>query len=95
MLDFGQGTHIDALIGPRTVNTVPMETLDAYRDHGDPAPRLTKDVAQARQVLEKLNQLGIDIDAVTEQLEDEGVEKFAVSYDRVLEALGQKQPVAA
>ncbi len=87
--------YVDALIGPRTVNTVPMETLDAYRDHGDPAPRLTKDVAQARQVLKKLDQLGIDIDAVTGQLEDEGVEKFAVSYDRVLEALGQKQPVAA
>jgi len=86
--------YVDALIGPRTVNTLPMETLDAYRDHGDPAPRLTQDVAQARRVLEQMDELGIDIDAVTQQLKDEGVEKFAASYDQVIESLGQKQPVA-
>jgi transaldolase len=87
--------YVDALIGPQTVNTVPTETLDAYRDHGDPAPRLTQEVGQAREVLETLDRLGIDIDVVTQQLEDEGVEKFAASYDRVIEALGAKQPVPA
>jgi transaldolase len=93
--DYSDVKYVDALIGPRTVNTVPMETLDAYRDHGDPAPRLTREVAQAREVLETLEQVGIDIDAVTQQLEDEGVDKFAASYDQVIEALGKKQPVAA
>jgi transaldolase len=83
--------YVDALIGPHTVNTVPMETLDAYRDHGDPAPRLTHNVEQAREVLETLGQVGIDIDAVTQQLEDEGVDKFAASYDQVIKALGEKQ----
>jgi transaldolase len=88
--DYSDVKYVDALIGPRTVNTLPMETLDAYRDHGDPAPRLTQDVDQARAVLETLDQVGIDIDAVTQQLEDEGVGKFAASYDRVIEALGNR-----
>jgi transaldolase len=87
--------YVDALIGPRTVNTLPMETLDAYRDHGNPAPRLTQDVGQARRVLEKLGEVGIEIDRVTQQLEDEGVAKFAASYDQVIAALGEKQAVAS
>jgi transaldolase len=87
--------YVDALIGPRTVNTLPLETLEAYRDHGDPAPRLTDDVGQARQVLDQLSQVGIEIDGITQQLEDEGVDKFARSYDQVIEALGEKEPVGA
>jgi transaldolase len=82
--------YVDTLIGSCTVNTLPLKTLGAYRDHGDPAPRLTQDVAQARAVLESLEQMGIDIDAVTQQLENEGVDKFAASYDKVIGALGQK-----
>ncbi len=52
-------------------------------------------IEEARRVLEQLDELEIDIDAVTQQLEDEGVDKFSASYDQVIEALGQKQPVAA
>jgi transaldolase len=87
--------YVDALIGLRTVNTLPMETLDAYRDHGDPAPRLTQDVEQATAMLDQLGELGIDIDRLTQQLEDEGVDKFARSYDQVVGALGEKQPTLA
>jgi transaldolase len=65
--------YIEALIGPDTVNTVPLETLDAYRDHGEPKARLEEDVKEARWVLEPLPELGIGIDNVTRQLEDEGV----------------------
>jgi transaldolase/glucose-6-phosphate isomerase len=83
--------YVDALIGPNTVNTIPLETLNAYRDHGDPALRLDKGVEEARRVLEQLDQLGIDIDEVTQQLEDEGVEKFNKPFDRLMETLKDKR----
>jgi transaldolase len=93
--EFSDVKYVEALIGPDTVNTVPMETLDAYRDHGHPAPRADTDypleegVEEARQVLAKLPQLGIDLGQVTQQLEDEGVQKFAASYDQVIKALDE------
>ena len=93
--EYSDVKYVDALIGPRTVNTLPMETLEAYRDHGDPAPRLTENVGQAREILEKLGQVGIDIDRVTQQLEDEGVKKFATSYDQVIAALDEKEPIVS
>jgi transaldolase len=79
--------YIEALIGSDTVNTAPMETLDAYRDHGEPKLRLEKDVKEARWVLERLPELGISIDNVTRQLEDEGVEKFNKPFDKLMETL--------
>ncbi len=86
--------YVDALIGPYTVDTVPVETLDAYRDHGDPAPRLIEGLPEARQVMENLKNLGIDINKVTQQLEDEGVDKFNKSYDQLIDRLMEKQKVA-
>jgi transaldolase/glucose-6-phosphate isomerase len=83
--------YVDSLIGPETVNTVPLETLNAYRDHGEPAPRLEEEVDEARQVLDRLPELDIDIDAVTQQLEDEGVEKFTASYDQLMTTLKEKR----
>ncbi|MBD0259678.1 MAG: transaldolase, partial [Cytophagales bacterium] len=68
--------YVEALIGPDTVNTVPMETLDAYRDHGNPANRLQDDMAGAVQRLGQLREVGIDLDAVTKELEEEGIQKF-------------------
>lgn len=82
--------YIEALIGPDTVNTVPLGTLDAYRDHGDPKTRLEQDVEAARLVLERLPKLGINIDHVTQQLEDEGVEKFNEPFDKILQTLGKR-----
>jgi transaldolase/glucose-6-phosphate isomerase len=86
--------YVEALIGPQTVNTVPLETLHAYRDHGDPAPRLQQDGREALQVLQRLSQLGIDLDAVTQQLETEGVEKFVKPFDRLVETLEQERAAA-
>jgi transaldolase/glucose-6-phosphate isomerase len=83
--------YVEALIGPDTVNTVPMETLNAYRDHGDPKPRLEEDPDEARRVMEQLPALDIDIDRVTRQLEDEGVEKFNQPYDRLMKSLEKKR----
>lgn len=79
--------YAEALIGPDTVNTLPPETLAAYRDHGEPQLRLAQDVDGARAVLAQLRALGIDIDAVTQQLEDEGVDKFIKPFELLLETL--------
>jgi transaldolase len=82
--------YVEALIGPDTVNTVPLETLNAYRDHGEPKTRLEHDVKEAHWLLEQLPELGIDIDNVTRQLEDEGVEKFIKPFDKLMETVAQR-----
>jgi transaldolase len=87
--DYSDVKYVEALIGPDTVNTAPLETLDAYRGHGEPKARLEQDVKQARWVLERLPELGISIDNVTRQLEDEGVEKFNKPFDKLMETLAQ------
>jgi transaldolase len=84
--------YVEALIGPDTVNTAPLETLDAYRDHGDPKPRLEQDIAEARLVMERLQKLGINIDLVTQQLEDDGVMKFNKPFDKLLQTLASSSP---
>ena len=82
--------YVEPLIGANTINTMPPETVDAYRDHGRPAARLEDDVVHARQVLTNLAELGIDIDQVTQQLEDEAVAKFDKPFDSLMAALGKK-----
>lgn len=79
--------YIEALIGPHTVNTLPVLTLDAYRDHGDPKVRLELDLDKASWVFQQLPNLGIDMDTVTQQLENEGVDKFNKAYDKLIETL--------
>ena len=88
--DYSDVKYVESLIGPDTVNTVPVETLDAYRDHGDPKARLEQDVERADWVLERLSELGISIDKVTQQLEDEGVEKFNKPFDKLMETLKER-----
>jgi transaldolase len=83
--------YVEALIGPETVDTVPLETLAAYRDHGDPVPRLANGAADASQTLRRLGEVGIDLDVTTQQLEDEGVKKFAKAFDVLMETLKEKQ----
>ncbi len=83
--------YVEPLIGPDTVNTLPPETLEAYRDHGDPAPRLTEEVDRAAGVLSRLAELGLDLDQATQQLEDEGVEKFSQPFDSLMATLEAKR----
>jgi len=90
--DYGDVKYVEALIGADTVNTAPLETLDAYRDHGEPKTRLEQDVKEASWVLEQLPELGIRIDIMTQQLEDEGVEKFNEPFDKLMEALAKTPP---
>lgn len=82
--------YVEPLIGPNTVNTMPLETLNAYRDHGDPQVLLEQDVEDARLVLDRLPELEIDIDKVTQQLEDEGIVKFNTPFDQLMEAIGNR-----
>ncbi|HEX5837190.1 MAG TPA: transaldolase [Anaerolineales bacterium] len=83
--------YIEPLIGPETINTLPIETLEAYRDHGNPQRTLDQNVREAYQTLEDLSTIGIDLDAATRRLEEEGVEKFVGAHDRLIAALGEKQ----
>jgi len=86
--------YVEPLIGPDTVNTLPPETIAAYRDHGRPAARLEEGVREARAQLEQLAALDINIHVVTQQLEDEGVQKFIEPYDKLLAALEAKLKAA-
>jgi len=69
---------------------LPKKTLDAYRDHGKPAARLEERLEAAYEMHRMLAELGVDIDQVTRQLEEEGIEKFNKPYDETMEALKQK-----
>lgn len=88
--DYSDVKYVEALIGPDTVNTVPLETLDAYRDHGDPQLRIEQDLHDASLVLVRLPELNVDIDKVTRQLEDEGIDKFKQPFDKLLETLARR-----
>jgi transaldolase len=82
--------YADPLIGPDTVNTLPPETLDAYRDHGQPALRLEQGLALASELPARLSRHGIDLEAVALQLEIEGVKKFVEPFDKLLNSLEQR-----
>lgn len=88
--DYSDVKYVEPLIGPETVNTLPRETLDAYRDHGSPAARLEKGVKEAEETLRELSRLGIQLDDVTRQLVEEGIEKFNKPYDALMETLRKK-----
>jgi transaldolase / glucose-6-phosphate isomerase len=86
--------YVEVLIGPETINTVPLETLNAFRDHGKAASRLTEDPQDAYQVLDGLRQVGIDLDAATQQLEDEGAASFNHAFEKLMAGLREKRETA-
>jgi transaldolase/glucose-6-phosphate isomerase len=86
--------YVEPLIGEETVNTMTLETIHAYRDHGQPASRLQEGMEEARRVFKQLSDLEIDIDQVTQQLEDEGVHKFIVPFDSLMATLQAKRAAA-
>lgn len=79
--------YVEELIGPDTVNTLPVATLEAFRDHGLPRRSITEDITGAELLLSRLAEFGIDLDAVTSQLQVDGVVAFARSFDQLLTAL--------
>jgi transaldolase len=82
--------YVEALVAPRTVNTLPPETFAAYRDHGNPAIRIHDGVATSATQLKALAAAGVDLAGVTRELEEEGIDKFAASYRSLLAGIGAK-----
>ena len=84
--------YVEELIGPHTVNTMPVETVAAFQDHGEVrGDTVIEDVDGARAVFEQLAKAGVDVDDVTETLELEGVQKFADSFAELLEGVRAKR----
>jgi len=79
--------YVEELIGPDTVNTLPPATLDAFLDHGIARNSMTEDIEGARRVLDDLAAAGIEFDAVTNRLLDEGIALFADAFDKLLAAV--------
>ena len=88
--DYPDTMYVDALIGPHTVNTVPPATLQAFLDHGTVALTVEEGLAEARAQLDRLAGLGIDLEAVMQQLQDDGVAAFAQSFESLLTSVGEK-----
>jgi transaldolase len=82
--------YVEELIGPKTVNTMPEETIEAFQDHGEVAPTLEQGVDEAERVFEQIRQAGVDYDDVTDTLEREGVQKFADSFAELLDGIRAK-----
>ena len=90
--DYSDVLYVEELIGPDTVNTIPPETLAAFRDHGRVRGATVLDNAPgAQNQLTALANLGVDLNAITDQLQVDGVASFASAYDRVLDAIATKR----
>jgi transaldolase len=87
--DYRDVIYVEELIGQDTVNTLPVATLEAFRDHGEPRASLLEEVAGADRVFAELAEVGVDIDAITNELQVEGVASFAKSFDQLLGALDE------
>jgi transaldolase len=83
--------YVEALVAPDSIDTMPRETFEAYKDHGVPRVRIHDDLDRAQDVLDGLAELGIEESQVYEELEQEGVRKFSDSYDSLLETLAEKE----
>jgi transaldolase len=87
--------YIEALVAPYTVNTMPPETFEAYKDHGKPMDRVHAGIREADGILGKQAESGIDLGQVTKELEEEGVGKFSASYTKLLDGLESKMQVVS
>jgi transaldolase len=84
--------YCEELIGRDTVNTMPLSTVEAFADHGQVRGQtVLEDLDRARRLWSDLIRVGIDEEEVGEQLEIEGVEKFAASYQKVLDTIQAKR----
>jgi transaldolase len=89
--DYRDVIYVEELIGPDTVNTMPLETVEAFQDHGEVAETLEQDVDEARSLLEKLEEAGIDYSDVVRVLEEEGVQKFSDAFKELLDGVAKKR----
>lgn len=87
--------YVEDLIGPNTVNTMPIDTINAFLDHGDVQRTVDRNVDEARDVLRKLGGQGIDMQQVTDELIEEGVEAFAKSFDDLISTIDSQRKALA
>ncbi|HET6454894.1 MAG TPA: transaldolase, partial [Armatimonadota bacterium] len=83
--------YVDNLIGSQTVNTLPPHTMFAFKDHGDPHPTLEQNLDEAHETMRRLREIGIDFNAVTQKLQDDGVKAFQKSVDDAVKCLDNKR----
>jgi transaldolase len=86
--------YVEELIGPETVDTVPPQTLEAFRDHGEARLSITEGLDEARQQIARLEALGIQMAQVTQELEDEGVKAFADAFTALLATIEERRKLA-
>ena len=83
--------YVDNLIGPKTVNTIPKATLEAFIDHGHIALTLETGLDEARSQLARLSDLGIDLDKITQKLQEDGVNSFAKAFETLMKRINEKR----
>jgi transaldolase len=83
--------YVDKLIGPHTVNTLPPATLGMYLDHGQVSPTLETGLEHAKDQIDQLNRLGLNLDAITKRLEEDGVQSFASSFESLMNSIDTKR----
>ena len=91
--DYSDVKYVEELIGPDTVNTIPPETMNAFRDHGEVADALTGSYSAAKSAIESCSLLGINIEEICEQLEKDGVKSFLDSHQALMAAIEKKLAV--
>ena len=93
--DYRDVLYVEELVGPDTVNTMPRPTIQAFLDHGVARRTVDQDLEEARQVMADMAAVGIDMTAVTKQLEDEGIATFTKSYDALIDGVeGKRSKIA-
>lgn len=83
--------YVEALVAPHPVDTMPPETFEAYRDHGDPKIRIHDDLPEAHSVFRRLAELGIAEGEISRELEEESARKFSESIVEILRTIEEKE----
>lgn len=90
---FSDVKYVEALIGPETINTISIETLQAFNDHGHLEHHLENNLEKATYLLSSLKENGINMNNITQQLEEDGIQKFNKAYDSLLDAIEKQGTV--
>jgi transaldolase len=88
--DYPDTLYVDNLVGPETVNTMPKKTIEAVMDHAEIRPTLEEGVEETKELLDRLREVGLDYEDVTDVLEKEGIQKFADPFNEMLDEIKNK-----
>jgi transaldolase len=93
--DYRDVLYVEELIGPETVNTMPLATIEAFLDHGDVQRTVDRNIDVARQALRDLGGQGVDMHQVTDELIEEGIESFSKSFEGLMETIDSQRKALA